>query len=146
MKVADHVWSVLCKDFTVDNDAGNITLFKVLEQLTLAKPADVTEDEPDQILFNMAMASLWSRSNRDEPEACVSRYIFKSPSGKTIGSQEYPIDLKKHVRHRNLMRIPGLAFDGFGRYQFVIQKQLPSGKWTRVAMIPLEVIRGETPE
>ncbi len=141
--MAEHVWSVLCKDFTVDKETGNATLFKTLEQLTLLRSAEAESDEPDQIQFNMTLVSLWSRSDPDVPESCLSRYIFKSPSGKTMGSQEYPIDLRKHVRHRNLMRMAGIGFGGFGRYQFVIQKQLPSGKWTRVAMIPLEVVRGE---
>lgn len=141
--MAEHVWTVLCKDYAVDKETGNVTLFKALEQLTLVKSLDVEEEAPENIQVNMALVSLWCRSDRDEPESCVSRFIFKAPAGQTIGSQEYPVDLKKNVRHRNLMRMSGIAFNGFGRYQFVIQKQLASGKWTRVAMIPLEVIKGE---
>lgn len=146
--VAEHVWTVVCKDFAVDKESGNVTLFKALEQMSLVRASDETDaSPPENIDFSFTVVSLWTRSNREEPEFAKARYVFRGPDGKTIGtSEEHSIDLKKYARHRTMSRLPGIGFKGFGRYNFVVQRQLPSGRWARTAVVPLEVVEGECEE
>ncbi len=144
----DHVWTVVCKDFVVDKESGNVTIFKALEQISFVRISESSDDTPpDNIAYNFGLVTLWTRSDRDKPERIVSRYVFKGPDGKTIGaSEEYPVDLKQYTRHRIMSRLPGIGFKGFGRYTFVVQKKLPGGKWSKVAVVPLEVAEGESAE
>ncbi|MCH9003844.1 MAG: hypothetical protein IH838_01010 [Proteobacteria bacterium] len=123
-----------------DNETNNMTLFNTLEQLSLVKTPEVAGQTPDKIELEMALASLWTRSDPGKPAKVDSRVIIKSPNGKILWSREYPVNLKKNVRHRIRIRIMSIGFDGFGRYRFIVQKKLPSGRWTKVASVPLEVL------
>lgn len=142
--MADHVWTVLCKDFVVDSESRNVTIFQTLEQLTLIRDAQVADQLPENIQMNFALISLWSRSDRDKPESTKMRYVFKGPDGKQIGSTENTVNLVDHVRNRVFSRLTAMAFTGFGRYTFAVQKLSASDRWMKVASIPLEVILGES--
>ena len=142
--MANHVWTVLCKDFVIDSESRNVTIFQTLEQLTLIRDAQVADQLPENIQMNFALISLWTRSDRDKPESTRMRFVFKVPDGKTIGTVENAVNLKEHVRHRVFCRLTAMAFKGFGSYTFVVQKLLASGRWTKVASVPLEVILGES--
>lgn len=143
-KMADHVWTVLCKDFVIDSESRNVTIFQTLEQLMLIRGTQVADQLPENIQLNFALVSLWTRSDRNKPESTKMRFVFKGPDGKKIGANENVINLTEHVRHRVLTRLTSIAFKGFGRYTFVVQKLSDSGRWLKVASIPLEVLLGES--
>lgn len=144
--MADHVWTVLCKDFVIDSTSQNVTIFQTLEQIALVRDAEVADQLPDKIQMDFVLLTLWTRSQRDVPESFKMRYVFKGADGKEIGSQEFSIDLTKYVRHRVFARLQGISFVGFGRYTFVVQKQSESGRWVKVAVVPLEVELGNSGE
>lgn len=138
--MADHVWTVLSSDFVIDSETNNATLFNTLEQIALIRTPEQEGKTPEVIQLRMALVSLWTRSDPEKPEMVEARYLVKAPSGKTSFSKEYRLNLKKTVRHRVQIRFANIEFAGFGRYQFIVQKKLKSGKWAKVASVPLEVL------
>jgi hypothetical protein len=110
-----------------------------MEQIALVRDVKAADQLPENIQLDFALVSLWTRSQRDQPETATMRFVFRGPDGKDIGKQEYLLNLSDHVRHRVLSRLNGLAFKGFGRYEFVVQMLSDTGRWQKVAVVPLEV-------
>lgn len=147
--MADHIWTVLCKEAIIDGDSNNVSLINVLEQVVMIAPPKVQGQEeslPEHIPLSMSLVTLWARSELGKKEIFESRTILKSPAGKMLSTQEHSINLKTHVRFRVRTNINIVGFAGFGRYLFLVQKKTSSGKWSRVASVPLDVIRGEASE
>ena len=142
--MAKNIWTVLCQDFVIDGDSRNLTLFQVLEQMVLVRQPEVADKTPDIIQFNMALVSLWTRSDPNKKESTSSRVLIRSPKGKTIYAYEYPVNLKETMRYRHCMRFASIGFAGFGRYEFIVKGKSPKGRWVTAATVPLEILKGET--
>jgi hypothetical protein len=134
----EHVWTVLCRDSVIDRDSNNLSLFNVLEQITVH--SEMEGDEAAVAPIEMEAVSLWSRSDDDVPAKGVQRLTLLSPSGETLASGEQEIDLSKHRRFRNRVRFGGLPVKGAGRYIFrVEQKNEGEAEWQHVTGVPLEL-------
>lgn len=134
----EHVWTVLCRDSIIDRDSNSVSLFNVLEQITIRGEMD--RGEPAVAPIEMEVVSLWSRSDYDVPAKGVQRLRLLSPSGETLASGEQEIDLSKHRRFRNRARFRGLPVQGTGRYTFrVEQKREGEVEWQHVTDVPLEL-------
>ena len=143
--MADHIWSVLCKDSVADAETNNVSLFNIVEQINLiATPEAIAERRlPDVINVSMVLLTLWTRSDADEPESANGRVILESPTGKVLYKRDYSIALKKTARHRYRLIFSGINFDGFGRYRFIVKKKIKGDRWSIVARVPLEVLQAE---
>lgn len=142
--MVDHVWTVLCLDFVTDNESNNMTLINTLEQVSIVAAPETKAQTPDRIDVRMALATLWTRADPTKGASTESRVTLKSPSGNTLWSKEYPVNLKTYSRKRQRIWFPNIGFAGFGRYRFIVHKKTPSGRWTKVASVPLEVLQSES--
>lgn len=133
----DHVWSVLCWRTSTDHINKNISLFDVVEEITLSTNNPIAED--GAILpIELTVASLWIRSDDDVPGMGWSRIQFQYPSGQKLDELEVEINLSNHLRSRGIAKIQGLRIKGEGRYSFSIQL-LQGEEWEEVARIPLHI-------
>lgn len=132
----EHVWTVLCTRSSVDKETNNISIFEVIEQLTIKDNAG----KPGLAPGPFEIVSLWSRTAADEPSRGEARLLFQTPGGRTSISQTHEIDLRQYRRLRSRHRIPAIPIDGPGLYTLVVEfRQLDQEEWVQVVKIPLEV-------
>lgn len=136
----DHVWTVLCSRSVIDQDSNNITLFEVLEQLTITGPPLVT-GEVGVVPIACELVTLWSRTRDNQASRGYGRAVLLSPSETVIREQEYDIDLTVHARTRHRVRLHGLPIQEAGRYRFRVDvRDEGEREWRTVASVPLEVV------
>lgn len=135
----DHIWTVVCRQSVIDRDSKNLSLFNVLEQITIQGEANT--EERTVIPMDLEVVSLWSRSDYNVPAKGVQRLTLLSPDGESLASGEQEIDLSKHRRFRNRARFRGLPMKGDGRYTFRVEQMTEEeAEWQHVTDIPLELV------
>lgn len=131
-----HVWTVLCSRSSIDRETNNVSLFDVLEQITIEDWAG----HPGLVPGQFELVSLWSRYELDRPSRGEARLTLRTPGGGTHAEQMQPIDLREYRRLRNRTRLPAIPIDVPGSYRFVIEcRQMDQEEWVQVAIVPLEV-------
>ena len=139
-----HVWSVLCRNSSIDETTNNVSLFVVLEQvgITLMEPLPEAEvDEKRTIPIESEIVSLWERTP-DQPESGHARIRFKSPGGSVLfQAPPFELDLSK-LRLRTRVKLGGFPFVGSGRYVVEVRQQTADSgrsRWKTVAQLPLMI-------
>lgn len=131
----DHIWSIVCARAIVDRETGSVSLHEVIEQINIKG-----EPESDKVLpVVFDLITYWIRSNSDEPENGEMRLSFSSPSGEVKLGYSSVIDLTKHERSRNILRIENLPIQEPGRHYFNIEQKIDDDNWRQVAAIPISV-------
>lgn len=135
----NHVWTVLCKQSVIDQDSNNLSLYEVLEKVSLE--IDTTDKSGEfAIPLEFEVVSLWNKATSEKLEAKFFLNIT-SPSGKNIGktiANEIVIPKnKKRVRTR--LKLKGITINDTGEYQFNIYLQTPNNEEKLMAQIPLEI-------
>jgi hypothetical protein len=133
----EHVFSVLCNGTSIDAETNAITLFKVLEQLTVyTETTDLV-----RIPIHFEILSLWTRQSPDVPCQGKARIIFCSPSDQQKQQVEMSIDLSKAINYRSKLVSDGIELTSPGKYHFTIELQDEDHTvWQQVASLPLMVI------
>lgn len=132
----EHVFSVLCSGTSIDAETNAVSLFKVLEQLT------VFTETTDLVRINIhfEILSLWTRQSPDIPCQGKLRVIFCSPSNQQKQQAEMPIDLSQAINYRSKLISDGLELTGPGKYYFRIELQEEDqADWQMVASLPILV-------
>ena len=140
----DHVWTVLCSRSVIDRETNNMSLFEVIEQLTLgdaSPPAERSAEDEGLAPIQLELVTLWTRHRDDESESGRARIRFYRPSGWFDPlTREYNIDLTVHRRVRNRSKLAGLAIREPGRHHFETSVWDEAGDdWHVVATTPLEI-------
>lgn len=133
----DHVWSILCNGSSIDSETNVISLFGVLEQITIpANPKGIVK-----LPINLEIFSLWIRGDEKVPACGKMRVVFCDPNDSCEHHAEMDVDLNNAIIFRTRVRSKGLKLRGPGRYKFVIEfQQDQSETWEKVATIPLLVM------
>jgi hypothetical protein len=139
------IWAILCQSSAVDRDTNVVSLFNVIEDLTLSAPPP--EAPPGQqlpaglaLVPPFRIVALWSRSNPDVPEQGRGRMRLLLPKdGSVARTQEFDVDLTQHLRLRHIMNLSGLPLGGEGIYRFVIDGMTGTSEWTEKFELPLHV-------
>ena len=139
----EHVFSVLCSGTSIDAETNTVTLFKVLEQLTVFTESTETVRIP----IHFEILSLWTRQIADDPCHGKARIIFCSPSHDEKQHVEMSIDLSRSINYRSKLIADVIELTGPGKYRFRIELQEEeSPDWQEVASLPLLVVyRTSTP-
>lgn len=143
---AQHVWSVLCQDSTLNQDDNIISLNKVLEELSISlAPAPESKGNhlPNKINLplNYEIVSMWFKDKKEEVVTGEVEYILVSPKGeellKTIQNIQIPANIR---RFRSRMKISGMPLTQAGDYSFQVKiKEEGEKNFRSVAILPLEV-------
>jgi hypothetical protein len=132
----EHVFSVLCNGTSIDAETNSISLFKVLEQLTVFSETT----EPVRLLIHFEIVSFWTRQSTDIPGRGRMRFTFCSPSNQQKQGVELDVDLSKSINHRTRIISDSIELTGPGKYQFIIELQEGDHPdWQKVASVPLLV-------
>jgi len=135
-----HIWSVLCGSSSIDNESNKVSLFNILENLTIyGDPEQVTG-----IPINVEILTLWERLY-EEPCEGFMRIILINPHEIASQPFEFNIDLKEAHFHRTRMAITGLPLSGPGRYVYQVAYKEGETNWQIAAELPI-LIRFENSE
>jgi hypothetical protein len=115
-----------------------------MEELRLDVGVEGDKKSTDQSViplpFRLVLVSLWSRMEDDKPIVGTGKDILLTPSGKTLGEQEFKIDLSNYVRMRTMRRLINLPIPvkESGKYRFQTELLDEESKtWRVVSNIPL---------
>ncbi len=143
--MVNHIWSILCRKSVIDNETNNLSMFDVLEQISV----DVNLNKEKQEKFikinvpiDYEVISFWVKPEGVEVYKGEINIEVVNPDGKVEKAFAQPLDIpedKKRLRSR--MRIKGFVAEKSGVHIFrVSYKDLEDNKYTTVAEIPFEVI------
>jgi hypothetical protein len=145
--VAEHIWSVLCRQGILDTYTNGVTLVQTLEGFEFSPTTQIEEGEKWTYLpFQSTLVSLIWRSNPKEPERAKMRVWFVSPTGEQHPqSNEADIDLVEHSRSRALSQLEHLPFWCSGLHRIHIELSDGKSGWTLCARVPIEIIQKTAP-
>ena len=137
-----HAWSVLCERVVTDKDSNNVIL-SVLEQLNLRYSAaeEINPDQPVRLPISGTVASLWYKDSNDQVDDVVIRIRIRDFNGKYFGEGRGTVKFEGNEHARSMMAFNAIPVpqEGHGRYIFVVDFISSSGRWRKVAEIPLEL-------
>ncbi len=143
--MAKHVWSIISNKAVVDNHTNNLSLFDVLERITISGPGPAKYKKGSTIIipFIFSITTLWTRSVFNKPEIVNTRATLFAPDKKSLYRIETEIDLLKYQNRRNILNFRQFHLKGPGVYNFKIdleRKKNSGNAWQNVANLPIEVI------
>jgi hypothetical protein len=138
-----HVWSVLCNNASVDIDSGSVSLFNLMEQLT------VFTHSTDEIILpiRFEIFSLWTYEEDDATAQGEIQVTFCDPDQTCHKHAELDIDLTNASFSRTRIRFEGLKIKGPGKYQFKVEFCPKGGSsFSPAAILPLFIVYQSPPE
>jgi len=132
----NHIWTVVCSQVVVDNQTNNVSIYNVLERITIM-------GEPKQetaLPLNHAVVTMWERLDSDTIRKGMMRLSFITPLGNEIIKIESEINLAEHTRFRNISNIQGLPIAESGRHVYRVElRNENESEWTHICDIPIEL-------
>jgi len=133
----EHIWSVVCGSTSIDKETNTISIFNVMEQITVF----TNETKPFRLPAPFEIVSLWSRKNESTPCQGKMRLYYCDTDQNYEKQQELLIDLNEGIFYRTRVRFHGIELKGQGLYKFFVDLQQSGNEaWNRVATIPVLVI------
>lgn len=131
------IWSVLSQAATIDMESGSVSLFNIIETLSVFGDPQ----KPFQVPAHFELLSLWTRSDPAVPEYGRMRVTLVTPGGEEIPQTEMPIDLSTALYSRTRLHGDRISLKGPGRYVFQVDLRDENDlAWISVASIPVLVI------
>jgi hypothetical protein len=131
----EHIWSVLCTKSLVDSDTNNISLFEIVDELTVENFTN-----PGVIKVDYEIVTLWYREKAEKKESVEYKINLVTPSGKDKGGPEVECIFKPGIlRNRSKVIFKAFPLDEIGSYKFQILEKKGGGKFKEVGFIPISV-------
>lgn len=139
-----HIWSVLCKESVINQDDNNVSIYGVLEELSISLTPEIeTGKLPEKfgIPINYEIVSLWQKSKEVKIAKGNIEYVFVDPDNKELLTSTQTIEIPHTSRRfRSRMKITGMPLTNEGDYVFRIKiKEDGTDTFRLVAELPLEV-------
>ncbi len=142
-----HIWSVLCKESTINQEDNNLSLRDIFEALQVGlKPNPANPPKNGKIDATVPVpyevTSLITRRDTDNDIKIETEVTIFDPKGLETGKQNHNFVIPKGKRRMRIrMKNTGLRITGSGDYIFKISfKEEGQKLFKTVAEIPLEVI------
>ncbi len=133
-----HVWSVLCQSASVDKESRSLSLFNVIESITIF--AEISS-QPIRLPIHFAIVSLWRKSmDNDAVDKGKTQISFCAPDGTRVKKLELELDLSDSLFHRQIINSGGIVLSGPGLYKFLVEKFEEADGWKLAAELPFEVV------
>lgn len=141
----NHIWSLLCRRSVIDSETNNLSVYDILEQLTVdIKIKKGNEDKATKINvpIEYEVISFWIKASEIKEFKGGIRLEIVNPEGMVEKTFEQPLEIPKDKRRlRSRIRINGFVADMPGNYIFRISyKESTKEQYKKAADIPLEVI------
>lgn len=139
-----HIWSVLCRESLINKDDNVISLYGVLEQLTVSINSKKDGKSPAKINIpiNYEVVSFWIKEKGLETEVKADVEIkLLDPLNQEIIKTIQKLVIPENVnRFRSRMKISGIPITKEGNYTFqVSKKEKDEQDFKLVSELPLEV-------
>ena len=129
----DYQWTILCGSSSVDQQTNNISLFNIIEQLTLnIKKEDWEKAMKERKKGFLArtqfeIVTLWEKEGLEDEIFAEVEVRLVDPKGNILHKQPYQLNFAKQVkRHRQRLTWSGMKLTQSGVYIFSINIK-PSG-------------------
>ncbi len=133
-----NYWIVGCRRVVIDGDSNNLSLFDVIEQITIPAPAACVQ-LPVTIPMEMTTVGLWERDENDpDYEGAI---VLIGPDGHEISRGEQALTFEGKSRLRTRTGFAGFPLTGPGRY-FIVSMSRPAGteQWAEQCRTPITII------
>ncbi len=139
-----HVWSMLCRNFIVEEHTRNISLIDIPNRLSFQ--GDLPERRPFEFPLpsEFYFLSRWISEEEDCEETYSAKVSIIDPTGSEIGSFVFDFSLEPPMGHVSTGRMSTLLYTVNGVYFFEVSLQA-NDSWKHIASIPLEIVH-EQPE
>lgn len=138
-----HIWSVLCKESSINQDDNLISMSGALEEInvTFTKKNEVKYPENLSVPMNYEIVSFWFKGKKEELVKAQIEYSLISPDGKELVNKIQDIEIPINIRRfRSRMKIAGLPVTISGDYTFRVKLKEESEKTFKLySELPLEV-------
>ncbi len=118
-----YVWSILCAGSSIDQQTNNLSLYNLIEELTLLRGDVENQKKTAQsailpIAFPFQLITLWERSDMGAIETFVKMQLL-DPAEKVLNEIEYAVKIEAHQeRNRFTVNFNAFPFTADGSYQF----------------------------
>jgi hypothetical protein len=141
----NHIWSLLCRRSVIDNETNNLSIFDILERLTVEikiKRGSGDKVTKINIPIEYEIISFWVKAPETKEFKGGIKLEIISPDGKIEKTFEKPLEIPKDKKRlRSRIRIKGFVAHKEGNYIFRINyKEGAKDRYLKAAEIPLEVI------
>jgi hypothetical protein len=117
-----HIWTLLCRRSVIDNETNNLSLYDILEQLTIKINVKKNSEEKIyniNIPIEYEVISFWTKSPDISEFNGELKLDIVNPKGKILKFFEKPLTIPKDKRRlRSRIRISGFIADMEGIYTF----------------------------
>ena len=139
--MAQHVWSVLCREPIIDRVTNNLSLVGVLEEVQVEIACLKGTETPELPVTTMTIhvVSYWVRALREKGAVESLRARIHSPARKLLGTIVHQFSMVDHARARNVLTARALPLADAGRYTVEVQQPAGKARWRTVARLPLDV-------
>jgi hypothetical protein len=132
-----HCWTVVCSRSSMDSESHNVSMFEVLEQLTVQGPLP---EGRGQVVMPHEVVSLWTREDLEKGGSAEARHGVIAPSGWSSQGKSLQIDLTRYNRLRSRARQGSFPLEGPGLYWITTEfRKATDEEWQEVSRVPLEV-------
>ncbi len=114
-----NIWTLVALSSAIDRDNNTLSLFDILEELTLQVAGAIPEHAV--IPVNHHLLSLWEREESGLPLALKFKVLLRDPEGKVLHENEAEVLMEaKHKRARFRAQFNGFPVTGEGTYRYEI--------------------------
>lgn len=138
------IWAILCQSTVIDRYTNNVSLFNVIEEITIpSTPPQGASGRGGMgagaaVVFQLV--SLWVRSDLAVPERGYGRIRLATPDNQISTGQEFEVDLTQFLRLRQRTHMSTLPIRGEGIYRFMIDGRTDTQDWAEMFEVPLRVV------
>lgn len=141
-----HKWSILCRKSSTDSTTNTMSLFEILEKITISPNAvqsvPPTTDLPDEFMihFDFELVSMISDVAGKNKNPFVKIEIFNAKNEK-LGETESKIEVPAGAKNmRSRIIFDAIKIKGAGMYSFKVNlKENEKDIYKQVTDIPLEI-------
>ena len=140
----NHIWTVLCKNSSIDSETNNFNLFEVLEQVTVnLKPNSSKRvgNEQMPVVLPYHSVTLWERDEIGKEEVFDIRIEVVDPSDKVLAKFNHTVKFDRNARRlraRFTNDVLPVTSEGIYHYRVLLKDDLPD-MYVVKAEVPIEV-------
>jgi hypothetical protein len=139
-----HKWSILCKKASIEKTTNVMSLYDILEKITIGSNAifSMPKTLPDSFVmpFDFELVTFISDISKKNKNPLIKIELFNAQKEK-MGATENKLNIpagSKNLRSRVISHV--IKIKGEGVYTFKVSlKESEEGDYKEVAEIPLEV-------
>jgi len=122
-----------CHRAIVDVQRQMLTVVDIISEITVTRDGEKNGD-PIIVPVDFALASQWTRENRDVPEVVEIQIALEGPKGKVFEPTVMVADLSEKIVARLIVNIPRMDFtQGGGGYAFIFRAKDGASRWKQKA-------------